>query len=71
MLTKIKGGIKMKCRNCKTENPCLKKCCMECGLLLSGETTNNVTGEWEYRGEDGLFYKSESEYRKKVMSDSK
>lgn len=52
----------MKCKNCGEGNPIIKKCCQYCGAVLEGYTINNVTGEYGYRGADGLFYKDEEEY---------
>lgn len=51
----------MKCKKCGTENAPIKKCCSHCGAILEGFTINNVTGEYGYRGSDGLFYKAETE----------
>ena len=54
----------MKCKNCGAENPDAKRCCTECGAFLEGYTTNNVTGEYGYRGADGNFYKSQELYER-------
>lgn len=52
----------MKCKICGTDNPELRKTCCECGRFLEGNTINNVTGEYGYRGSNGLFYKNKSEF---------
>lgn len=49
----------MRCEYCGTSNAPLKKCCSNCGEILSGTTINNVTGEAGYRLKDGAFIKSE------------
>jgi hypothetical protein len=36
---------------------------MVCGAFLEGWTHNNVTGEYGYRGADGIMYRSEEHYR--------
>lgn len=53
----------MKCKQCGAKMSDVKKTCSECGAFLEGYTLNNVTGEYGYRGADGIFYKSEEEYR--------
>ena len=55
----------MRCKKCGAENPDAKRTCSECGAFLEGYTLNNVTGEYGYRGADGLFYMSEEDYRAK------
>ena len=55
----------MICKKCGKSNAPIKKCCTSCGSFLVGMTINNVTGEYGYRGGDGLFYKSEEEYNDK------
>lgn len=55
----------MICKKCRADNAPIKKCCARCGSFLVGMTINNVTGEYGYRGDDGLFYDSEEEYNTK------
>lgn len=57
----------MICKKCGKENAPAKKCCSSCGAYLEGYTINNVTGEFGYRGIDGLFYKSEEDYKATSM----
>ena len=47
----------MRCSKCGTDNGSLKRCCANCGAVLSGFTVNNVTGEYGYRNPDGSFTK--------------
>ena len=53
----------MKCKQCGEENGDARRTCSCCGAFLEGYTLNNVTGEYGYRGADGVWYKSEEEYR--------
>lgn len=53
----------MICKRCGAENSDVKRTCCECGAFLEGYTLNNITGEYGYRGGDGVFYKNEEEYR--------
>jgi hypothetical protein len=53
----------MICKRCGAENPDVKTTCMVCGAFLEGWTLNNVTGEYGYRGADGVFYRTEEDYR--------
>lgn len=55
----------MRCKRCGEENPGMRKCCIRCGAFLEGYAVNNVTGEYGYRGADGLFYKDEEAYHAK------
>lgn len=47
----------MDCPKCGASNAPLKKCCSNCGSILTGWTVNNVTGEHGYRNPDGSFTK--------------
>lgn len=46
----------MRCKNCGTDVPSAKKCCPNCGKVMSGFTVNNVTGEYGYRDDNGYFH---------------
>ena len=46
----------MKCSYCGTEVPSAKKTCPNCGKVMSGFVVNNVTGEYGYRDENGMFH---------------
>ena len=59
----------MICKKCGADNAPIKKCCASCGSFLVGMTINNVTGEYGYRGDDGLFYESEQEYINDYIKD--
>lgn len=60
----------MKCKHCGANNgECRKTCCV-CGEILEGYTINNVTGEYGYRGGDGLFYKSYESYSDKCKTEN-
>lgn len=61
----------MICEKCGKSNAPIKKCCANCWSFLSGMTINNVTGEYGYRGDDGLFYESEQEYHDKKNESKK
>lgn len=45
----------MNCSRCGCGNAPLKKCCSECGAILTGKTINNTTGKWGIRNADGSF----------------
>lgn len=61
----------MECKVCGASMPDAKKVCTNCGAFLEGYTLNNVTGEFGYRGGDGLFYKDEAEYKNKSLGHDK
>lgn len=50
----------MRCSYCGRDVPDAKKTCPYCGSFMVGYTINNVTGEYGYRDENGMFHSCKS-----------
>lgn len=61
----------MRCNHCGREVPDVKKTCPYCGSFMVGCTANNVTGEYGYRDENGMFHSCKDKQSKKNCQNMK